>query len=186
MLSAGEFRKGVTVEIEGQLYQVVDCQQSKIAQRANLIKARLRGLRQGHVIDRTFSSNEKFPRVYLDHRIVQYLYHDGDIYYFMDTKNFEQTSLDSSLLGDALNYLGEGMSLEMLSYKGMPMGVELPPAVELKVVDTGPGFKGDTATAGNKPATLETGLTIQVPLFINIGDTIKVDTRSGAYLERVN
>lgn len=186
MISAGEFRKGITVEIEGQLYQVVDCQQSKMAQRANLIKVRLRELKQGHVIDRTFQSGEKFTRVYLDHREVQYLYRDGDLYYFMDTETFEQTPLNSALLGDALNYLSEGFSLEILSYKGMPVGIELPPAVGLKVVDTGPGFKGDTATSGSKPATLETGLIIQVPFFINVGDTIKVDTRTGEYLERIS
>jgi elongation factor P len=117
---------------------------------------------------------------------MQYLYNDGGLYYFMDEKNFEQMPLNASQLGNALNYLKEGMSLEVLSHRGELVGVEMPIAVELRVVETGPGFKGDTATAGNKPAKLETGITIQVPLFINNGDTVKVDTRTGEYLERVS
>jgi elongation factor P len=117
---------------------------------------------------------------------MQYLYNDGNLYYFMDEENFEQVSLDSNQLGDTINYLKEGMSLQISSYKDELIGVELPTAVELQVIDTGPGFKGNTATAGNKPAKLETGITIQVPLFINKGDIIKVDTRSGSYLERVS
>jgi len=117
---------------------------------------------------------------------MQYLYNDGDSYYFMDEETFEQTPINASHLGDVLDYLKEGMSLEVSSYKGKLVGVELPVAVELRVVETGPGFKGDTATAGNKPAKLETGITVQVPLFINNGDIIKVDTRTGEYLERVS
>jgi elongation factor P len=117
---------------------------------------------------------------------MQYLYNDGNLYYFMDEENYEQMPLNATQLGDTLNYLKEGMSLQVSSYKGEVLGVELPTAVELEVIDTGPGFKGDTATAGNKPATLETGITIQVPLFVNTGDVIKVDTRTGSYLERVS
>lgn len=186
MLSAGEFRRGITIELDGQVYQILDCQQSKIAQRANLVKVKLRDLRGGHTIERTFSSGEKFPRVHLETRPAQYLYNDGELYYFMDSETFEQIPLHSSQLGDALNYLKEGATLEIVTYRDTPISVELPAAVELRVVDTGPGFKGDTAAAGNKPATLETGLVVQVPLFINTGDVVKVDTRTGEYLERAS
>jgi elongation factor P len=185
MITSGELRKGITIELEGKLYQVVDYQHIKM-KRTALIRLKLYDIRGGHTIERTFQSNEKFTRARLDYRSMQYLYNDGNLYYFMDEENFEQVSLDSNQLGDATNYLKEGMSLQISSYQGELVGVELPTAVELQVTDTGPGFKGDTATAGNKPATLETGITIQVPLFINQGDIIKVDTRDGSYLERVS
>jgi elongation factor P len=185
MITSGELRKGITIELEGKLYQVVDFQHIKM-KRTALVRLKLYDIRAGHTIERTFQSTEKFTRARLDYRGMQYLYKDGDLYHFMDEENFEQVSLDSNQLGDAVNYLKEGMSLQISSYKGKLVGVELPTAVELKVIDTGPGFKGDTATAGNKPARLETGITIQVPLFINKGDIIKVDTRDGSYLERVS
>jgi elongation factor P len=185
MITSGELRKGITIELEGKLYQVVDFQHIKM-KRTALVRLKLYDIRAGHTIERTFQSTEKFIRARLDYRGMQYLYNDGDLYYFMDEENFEQVSLDSNQLGDATNYLKEGMSLQISSYKGELVGVELPIAVELKVIDTGPGFKGDTATAGNKPARLETGITIQVPLFINKGDIIKVNTRDGGYLERVS
>jgi len=185
MITSGELRKGLTIELEGKLYQVVDYQHIKM-KRTALIRLKLYDIRAGHTIERTFQSSEKFVRARLDYRSMQYLYNDGNLYYFMDEENFEQVSLDSNQLGDAINYLKEGMSLQISSYQGELVGVELPTAVELQVIETGPGFKGDTATAGNKPAKLETGITIQVPLFINQGDTIKVDTRDGSYLERAS
>jgi len=185
MITSGELRKGITIELEGKLYQVVDFQHIKM-KRTALVRLKLYDIRAAHTIERTFQSTERFTRARLDYRGMQYLYNDGDLYYFMDEENFEQVSLDSNQLGDAVNYLKEGMSLQISSYKGELVGVELPTTVELKVIDTGPGFKGDTATAGNKPARLETGITIQVPLFINKGDIIKVDTRDGSYLERVS
>ncbi len=185
MITSGELRKGITIELDGELYQVVDYQHIKM-KRTALVRLKLRDIRAGHTTERTFQSSEKFIRARLDYRSMQYLYNDGNLYYFMDEENYEQMPLSDTQLGDALNYLKEGMSLEVLSYKGELVGVELPTAVELEVVETGPGFKGDTATAGNKPAKLETGITIQVPLFINKGDVIKVDTRSGSYLERVS
>jgi elongation factor P len=185
MLYATELRKGITVELDGQLYRVLDYHHLKLGRGSAQVRLKLRDIRAGHTIERTFQSSERFPRARLEHRGVQYLYQEGGLYYFMDTKSFEQTPLNADLLGDAINYLKEGMTLEMLSYKNEPVGVELPVAVELKVAETGPGFKGDTATAGSKPATLETGLVIQVPLFISGGDTVKVDTRTGEYLERV-
>ena len=185
MLNASELRKGVTIELDGKLYQVIEYQHVKM-KRTALAKVKLRDIRDGHTIERSFQNTEKFVRARLEYRPMQYLYSDGELYYFMDEENFEQTSLDSSQLGDAINYLKEGMSLQISSYKGELMGVEMPITVELEVTGSEPGFKGDTATAGTKPATLETGITIEVPLFINQGDIIKVDTRSGSYLERVN
>jgi len=185
MISGSELRKGVIIELEGKLYQVIEYQHVKM-KRTALAKVKLRDIQAGHTLERTFQSNEKVTRARLDYRNSQYLYNDGNLYYFMDEENFEQTALTTEQLGDALNYLKEGMSLGISSYKGELVGVELSITVELKVVDTGPGFKGDTATAGNKPAKLETGITIQVPLFINNEDVIKVDTRTGSYLERVS
>jgi len=185
MISSGELRKGITIELDGELYQVIDYQHIKM-KRTALARLKLRDMRAGHTIERTFQSSEKFIRARLDYRRMQYLYNDGNLYYFMDEENFEQMPLSASQLGNAINYLKEGMSLEVSSYKGELIGVELPITVELQVTDTDPGFKGDTTTAGNKPATLEPGITIQVPLFINKGDVIKVDTRTGNYLERVS
>jgi elongation factor P len=173
------------VELEAKLYQVIDYQHVKM-KRTALARLKLRDIRDGHTIERTFQSGEKFVRARLDSRRLQYLYNDGDLYYFMDEENYEQMPLSEAQLGDAINYLKEGMSLELSSYKGDLVGVELPITVELQVTDTGPGFKGDTATAGNKPAKLETGITIQVPMFISNGDVIKVDTRTGTYLERAS
>jgi elongation factor P len=186
MITSGELRKGITIELEGQLYHVLDYQHIKMGRGSAQVRLRLRDIRGGHTIERTFQATEKFTRARLDYRSMQYLYNEGNLYYFMDEENFEQVSLDSEQLGDVINYLKEGMSLQISSYKGELVGVELPITVELQVIDTGPGFKGDTATAGNKPAKLESGITIQVPLFINKGDIIKVDTRSGSYLERVS
>ncbi len=186
MIDGGELRKGLTIELADKLYQVLDYQHIKMGRGSAQIRLRLRDIRSGHTIERTFQASEKFTRARLDYRAMQYLYNDGDTYYFMDQETFEQTPLTTDQLGDALNYLKEGMSLEVSSYKGKLLGVELPVAVELEVVETGPGFKGDTAAAGNKPAKLETGITIQVPLFVNNGDVIKVDTRTGEYLERVS
>ena len=184
MISSGELRKGIIIELDSKLYQVIDYQHVKM-KRTALARLKLRDIRDGHTIEQTFQSSEKFVRARLDYRSMQYLYNDGDLYYFMDEENFEQIPISANQLGDALNYLKEGMSVQVSSYKGELVGVELPITVELEVVDTEPGFKGNTATAGNKPAKLETGITIQVPLFINIGDIIKVDTRDGSYLERV-
>ena len=184
MIGSGELRKGIIIELESKLYQVIDCQHIKM-KRTALVRLKLRDIKAGHTIEQTFPTTEKFIRARLDFRRVQYLYNDDNLYYFMDEENYEQMPLSASQLGDAINYLKEGMSLEISSYKDELIGAELSIAVELQVVDTGPGFKGNTATASNKPAKLETGITIQVPLFINKGDIIKVDTRSGSYLERI-
>jgi len=185
MITSGEIKKGHTIELDDALYQVLECQHIKM-KRTALVKLRLRDIRGGHTIERTFQNTEKFNQARLDYRDMQYLYHEGNLYYFMDNENYEQISLDRDHLGDAIGYLKENESLQVSSYKDEIIGVEIPITVNLEVVETDPGFKGDTATGGSKPAKLETGITIQVPLFINNGDTIKVDTRSGSYLERVN
>lgn len=186
MISRGELRKGIIIELDGELYQVLDYHHLKLGRGSAQIRLKVRDIRGGHTIERTFQATEKFARARLDYRTMQYLYNEGDLYYFMDEENFEQLPINASHLGDALNYLKEGMSLEVSSYKGELVDVELPITVELEVTQTEPGFKGNTATAGNKPARLETGLKIQVPLFVSQGDIIKVDTRNGTYLERVS
>ena len=184
MISSGELRKGITIELEGKLYQVLDLQRIRM-KRTALVRLKLRDIQDGHTIEQTFQNTEKFIRARLDFKSMQYLYNDGDLYYFMDEETFEQMPLSASQLEEVLNYLKEGMSLQVSSYKGELVGVELPITVELQVIETGPGFKGDTATAGTKPAKVESGITIQVPLFVNEGDVIKIDTRTGSYLERV-
>ena len=186
MIDAGELKKGVTIELDGQLYQVLDYQHIKVGRGSAQIRLRLRDIRAGHTTERSFQASEKFKRAFLDYHPVQYLYNDGGLYYFMDNKTFEQMPLTSAQLGKVVNYLKEGLNLEMVSHEEKPVSVQLSTSVELQVIETEPGLKGDTATAGNKPAKLETGITIQVPLFINVGDTIKVDTRTGEYLERVS
>ena len=185
MINATELRKGVVIEYEGKLYQVVEYQHVKM-KRTALAKVKLRDINAGHTMERSFQSNERLVRARLDSSQMQYLYSDGELYYFMNQENFEQVPLNKDQLGDALNYLKEGNSVEMTTYKGEIIGVEMPITVELEIIETDPGFKGDTATSGNKPATLETGFQIQVPLFINQGDVIKVDTRTGTYIERSN
>jgi len=186
MIDSGELKKGLTIELDDKLYQVISYQHIKVGRGSAQVRLKIRDIRSGHTIERSFQASEKFKRARLDSRAMQYLYNDGDAYYFMDEKSFEQMPISPDQLGDALDYLKENMSVEVSSYQGKLIGVELPITVELEVVETGPGFKGDTATAGNKPAKLETGITIQVPLFISNGDIIKVDTRTGQYLERVS
>lgn len=183
MISGSELRKGIIIELDGKLLQVIDYQHIKM-KRTALAKVKLRDINAGHTFERSFQSNEKLVRVRLDSRSMQYLYNDGDLYYFMDEESFEQMPLASSQLGDTLNYLKEGKSVEVSSYKDKVVSIEIPITVELQVTETEPGFKGDTATGGTKLAKLETGFSIQVPLFINEGDVVKIDTRTGSYLER--
>ncbi len=185
MSGSDDIRKGAIIELDGKLLQIIEYQHIKM-KRTALLRIKLRDIRDGHNIERTFQSGEKFNRVRLDTRQMQYLYNDGDLYYFMDEETFEQLPINEGQLGEAANYLKEGMSIEVSSYNNEVISIELPITVELKVTKTEPGFKGDTATAGNKPAILETGKTIQVPLFINEEDIIKVDTRNGQYLERIS
>ena len=186
MIDAGELRKGVVIELDGEIYQILEYQHIKMQQRQPVIKLKLRGVRNGNFVERNFQSGDKVAAVFLEHRPVQYLYNDGDLYYFMDNESYEQLMLTSTQIGDGTNYLKEGLVLEIQTCKGNTVAIELPASVELRVTETEPGFKGDRATAGTKAAKLETGVTIQVPLFINTGDIIKVHTRTGGYLEKVS
>lgn len=185
MIDAGQLRKGAAIELDGEIYQILEYQHVKMQQRQPVVKLKLRDVRTGNVSERTFQSGDKVRPAHLEHRPVQYLYNDGELYYFMDNETYEQITLTSDQIGEEKNYLKEGLTLEVLSCRGNTVSIELPKSVELRVLETQPGFKGDRATAGTKPAKLETGLVIQVPLFINAGDIVKVDTRSGEYLEKV-
>jgi elongation factor P len=185
VITVGELRRGVGIELDGQIYSVLDYQHIKMGRGGAQVRLKLRDLRSGAIFDRTFSAQEKFARIRVDRRPVQYLYSDGDFYHFMDQQTYEQRSLTREVLGDAVNYLKDGMHLELAYYGEEPIGVELPLNVELRVVQTDPGFRGDTATGGTKPARTETGLVVQVPLFVNTGDVIRIDTRNGGYIERV-
>ena len=184
MIGTGDLRKGVTIELDGTLYNVLDYQHIKVGRGSAQVRLRLRDVRAGHTIERTFQAGEKFARARLERHPMQFLYSDGDFFHFMNTETYEQMQLTGDQVGDAAQYLVENGSCDVLTYQDEPIGVELPTAVVLSVARTDPGFKGDTATGGSKPATLETGLVVNVPLFVNEGDKIKVDTRSGAYLER--
>ena len=184
MIDAGELRKGAAIELDGRIYQILEFEHVKMQQRQPVVKLKLRDVRSGNVAERNFQSGDKVTPVFLEHRPVQYLYSDGDLYYFMDNESYEQIMLPSTQIGEDKNYLKEGLMLEILTCKGDTVTVEIPNSVELQVTETEPGFKGDRATAGTKAAKLETGVTIQVPLFINTGDIIKVNTRTGEYQEK--
>lgn len=183
MINATELRRGVIIEFEDKLWQVVDYQHVKM-KRTALAKVKLKDVNAGHTIERSFQSDQKFVRVRLDQKQMQYLYTDGELFYFMDQETYEQTPISRAMIEDALPYLKEGNTIDFCSYKDEIISIDMPITVELEVTQTDPGFKGDTATGGTKPATLETGLTIQVPLFINEGDVLKIDTRTGSYIER--
>ena len=181
----GDLRRGIAIEVDGQPYEVMEYTRVKMQQRAPVIRLKLRNLRDGKVIERAFQSyTNTFPLADVEQKQVQYLYADGQFHHFMDTEDFEQYSLTKEQLGDSILYLKEGLELELRFYRGAAINVVLPTSVELQVTETPPGVKGDTAQGGTKPATLETGLMVQVPLFVNSGESIKVDTRTGQYLER--
>lgn len=184
MIDAGELRKGAAIELDGEVYQILEYQHVKMQQRQPVVKLKLRDVRSGNVTERNFQSGDKVTTVFLEHRPVQYLYSDGDLYYFMDNESFEQIVLTYVQIGESTNYLKEGLMLEILTCKGDTVAIELPSSVELQVTETEPGFKGDRATAGTKTAKLETGSTTQVPLFISTGDIVKVNTRTGEYVEK--
>src|SRR5512136_311049 len=186
MIYAGELRKGALIEMDGEIYQILEYQHVKMQQRQPVVKLKLRGVRSGNFVERNFQSGDKVATVFLEHRPVQYLYNDGHLYYFMDNETYEQIVLTSDQIGDDTRFLREGLILEILTSKGNTIAVELPASVELRIMETEPGFKGDRATAGTKPAKLETGANIQVPLFINTGDVVKINTRTGAYVEKVS
>ena len=184
MISAGEFRNGVTFEFEGNVFQIVEFQHVKPGKGAAFVRTKLKNVINGGVVEKTFRPTDKMPKAHIDRRDMEYLYQDGDLFYFMDQETYEQTPLNSEQLGDALKFVKENMLVKILSYKGNVFGVEPPNFVELQVTQTEPGFKGDTATGASKPATLETGAVINVPLFIEEGEMIRVDTRTGEYMER--
>lgn len=184
MISTNDFRNGVTVEIDGNAWQVVEFQHVKPGKGAAFVRAKMRNLQTGATVERTFNAGEKMPKAHVEKRSMEFLYQDGDEYHVMDMESFEQTSLTKEQLGNAPNFLKENMQISVLSFQGNIFSVELPMSVELEVVATDPGIKGDTATGGSKPATLETGYIVKVPLFINVGDVLRIDTRSGDYIER--
>lgn len=184
MISTGDLKKGVTIEFEGQLCSVLDWQHVKMGRGGAIVRMKLRNLRTGATIDRTCDAGEKFKRLYLDRTTVIYQYKDGDQYHFMDTSTYEDVVLTEEQLGDAKNYLIDNLELDLITFEGKPISVEPPEKVVLLVTYTEPGFKGDTATGGTKPATTETGLVVQVPLFVANGDSIRVNTTTGAYVER--
>lgn len=184
MVSTGEIKRGMTIELDGTLYQIVEFQHIKLGRGSAQVRMKLRNVRRGDLVEKTFQAGDRFARARLDHRNVQFQYFDGDLYHFMDTGNFEQVALDATQLGDAVNYLTDGMVVILNEYESDPIGVDMPASIVLTVKEVEFGLKGDTATGANKPATLETGLRVNVPLFINQGDKIRVDTRSGEYIER--
>jgi elongation factor P len=186
MIDTGGLRKGLTLDFEGDLVKVVDYQHVKQGRGSAFVRLTLRNLRTGSTTQQTFQAGSKFQTARLERRRIQYLYSEDGQYHFMDVDTFEQYPLNQETLGDAVNYLVENEVIDLLAYQDQPVDVEAPITVNLEVTETDPGVKGDTATGGTKPATLQTGVTVNVPLFINIGDVVKVDTRSGEYLERVS
>ena len=185
MISAGDFRNGMTLEIDGNVCQIIEFQHVKPGKGAAFVRTKIKNVISGGVVEKTFRPTEKFPAARIDRVDLHYLYADGDLYNFMNTETFDQIALNSDTVGDALKFVKENEICKICSYNGNVFSVEPPLFVELEVTDTEPGFKGDTATGATKPATLETGATINVPLFVNIGDKLKIDTRTGEYLSRV-
>ncbi len=185
MVSAGDFRKGMTVEIDGQVCIIVDFQHVKPGKGAAFVRTKIRNIMTGVIVERTFSPTEKFPRAHIETKEMQYLYNDGSLYYFMDVQTYEQIPLDRDQVEDAMKYVKENMNVFIKFYQGNAFSVEPPNFVELEVAQTEPGVRGDTASGGSKPATLETGAVINVPLFVNTGDIIRIDTRTDEYMERV-
>ena len=184
MISAGEFRKGITVEIDDGVWVIVDFQHVKPGKGAAFVRTKIKNVVTGNVLERTFNPTERMPRAHVESKDMQYLYADGDLYDFMDNETYEQLPLSKDLVEDALKFIKENMDVQVKFFKGSAFSVEPPNFVELEVTQTDPGFKGDTATAGTKPATLETGAVVQVPMFIDQGEIIRVDTRTGEYMSR--
>lgn len=184
MISSNDFRTGVTIEMDGDAYQVVDFQHVKPGKGSAFVRTKLKNVRTGGVIEKTFSAGEKIPKAHLERREMQYLYNDGEAFIFMDVNNFEQMPLRDDQMGEGTKYLKENMNVSILLFQGNIIGVDLPSQVELTVVETEPGIKGDTASGGSKPATLETGAVVRVPFFINVGDVIQVNTKTGDYIGR--
>lgn len=185
MVSAGDFRNGLTIEFEGNVYQVIEFQHVKPGKGAAFVRTKLKNIKSGGVVEKTFRPTEKCPQAHIDRAEMQYLYSDGDLYHFMDVETYDQMALNAEDVGDALKFVKENEMVKMLSHNGQVFSVEPPLFVELAITETEPGFKGDTTTGATKPATVETGALVYVPLFVEIGDVIKIDTRTGEYLSRV-
>jgi elongation factor P len=185
MISASEFRNGATVEVDGDIFIVVEFQHVKPGKGAAFVRTKLRNLISGGITERTFRPSEKMPRAHIDRKDMQYLYSDGELFHFMDVETFEQTALNESDVGDTLKFVKENDMVKILAHNGNIFGIEPPNFAELTITDTEPGFKGDTATGATKPATVETGAVVNVPLFVSAGEKIKIDTRTGEYLGRV-
>jgi elongation factor P len=185
MISTGELRKGVAIELDGELWQILDYHHIKMGRGSAQVRIKLRNVKRGQTVERSFQAGEKWPRAYLDKRPVQFLYRDGGDFHFMEMESYEQFHLTAEQLDEAVHYLKEGMTLDRTSYQGETIGVELPISVDLVVAETEPGFAGDTQSGARKPATTETGLIVQVPIFVNEGDVIRIDTRTGEYQTRV-
>ena len=184
MVSTNEFKTGLTVTIDNDPWQVVEFLHVKPGKGAAFVRAKMRNLATGAVVERTFNAGERLPNANIDRRAMQYLYQEGEMYVFMDNETYEQLELTKEQLGNGINFLKENMDVKVTSFEGRILGVELPNTVELVVVETEPGIRGDTATGGNKPATMDTGYVVKVPLFINEGDHLLIDTRSGEYIQR--
>ena len=184
MISAGDFRNGITIEYENSIYQIIEFQHVKPGKGAAFVRTKLKNIISGGVVEKTFRPTEKCPQARIDRKDMQYLYSDGDLYNFMDVETYDQIALNAETVGDALKFVKENETVKVCSYNGKVFSVEAPLFVELEITDTEPGFKGDTATGATKPATLETGAQINVPLFVNQGDRVKIDTRTGEYLSR--
>jgi elongation factor P len=185
LISTGDVKKGIIIELDGQLMKVLDWTHIKMARGSAQVRMKLQNVRRGDIIERTFQAGTRWPRARVEQRKVQYLYTDGDVYHFMDTETYDQLAVSARQIGEDARYLKEGTDVFVSSYEGEVLGVDLPITVDLKVTQTDPGFAGDTATGAKKAATLETGLVVQVPLFVNEGDTLRIDTRSGEYVTRV-
>jgi len=185
MISTGELRKGVVIDLDGDLWQILDYHHIKMGRGSAQVRIKLRNVKKGSTVERSFQAGDRWPRVQLDRRPVQFLYRDGDDFHFMEAESYEQFHLTAEQLDDAVYYLKDGMTVDRTSYEGETIGVELPVTVDLRVIETEPGFAGDTQTGARKPATTETGLVVQVPIFVSEGDTIRVDTRTGEYQTRV-
>ena len=185
MISAGDFRNGITLEIEGNVFQIMEFQHVKPGKGAAFVRTKIKNVMSGGVVERTFRPTEKFPAARIDCVDMQYLYSDGDLFHFMDVNTYEQVALNPDSIGDALKFVKENEMCKVCSYNGNVFSVEPPLFVELEITDTEPGFKGDTAQGATKPAVVETGATVYVPLFVDQGDKIKIDTRTGEYLSRV-
>ena len=185
MISAGDFRNGVTFDMDGNVFQIIEFQHVKPGKGAAFVRTKIKNVITGAVVEKTFSPTEKFPTAYIERKDMQYLYQDGDLYYFMDNETYENLPISKNILSDNFKFVNENTDVKILSYKGTVFGVEPPYFIELVVTKTDPGFAGNTATNATKPAVLETGAEIKVPLFVNEGETIRVDTRTGEYMERV-